>query len=155
MAFFFFFLQSQAPGGENGTYTINDLSTAPINSPQLFEIVASAIVFQFAPADRDSQSTERIPPYYDKLNSWLGQILQRDISNVQIELCEIEQHGVAIRMCPLENPERPPSDEDIENVVACLEQQVVRFSFSYNYLLHSLENASKQIHCIFLCLVEI
>ncbi|XP_043248213.1 pyridoxal-dependent decarboxylase domain-containing protein 1 [Colletes gigas] len=115
---------SQPPGGELGSYTINELLTNPVNSPQLFEVVASALVFQFLPADRDSETTERVPPYYDKLNSWLGQILQRDIENVQIELCEIEHHGAAIRICPLENSEPPPSTEDIDNVVACLEQQI-------------------------------
>ncbi|XP_076249008.1 pyridoxal-dependent decarboxylase domain-containing protein 1 isoform X1 [Calliopsis andreniformis] len=115
---------SQPPGGETGTYTINELLTNPVNNPQLFEAVASVLVFQFVPADRDPQATERVPPYYDKLNSWLGQILQRDIENVEIELCEIEHHGVAIRICPLENPEPPPTTEDIDNVVACLEQQI-------------------------------
>ena len=115
---------SQPPGGEAGSYTINELLTNPVNNPQLFEAVASVLVFQFVPADRDPQTTERVPPYYDKLNSWLGQILQRDIENVEIELCEIEHHGVAIRICPLENPEQPPSAEDIDNVVACLEQQI-------------------------------
>lgn len=119
------YLQSQPPGGEAGSYTINELLTNPVNNPQLFEAVASVLVFQFVPADRDPQATERVPPYYDKLNSWLGQILQRDIENVEIELCEIEHHGVAIRICPLENPEQPPSTEDIDNVVACLEQQIV------------------------------
>ncbi|XP_053971794.1 pyridoxal-dependent decarboxylase domain-containing protein 1 [Hylaeus anthracinus] len=115
---------SQPPGGETGSYTINELLTNPVNNPQLFEAVASALVFQFLPADRDAQAMERVPPYYDKLNSWLGQILQRDIENVQIELCEIEHHGVAIRICPLENSESPPTTEDIDNVVACLEQQI-------------------------------
>lgn len=65
---------SQPPGGETGSYTINELLTNPVNNPQLFEAVASALVFQFVPADRDPQTTERVPPYYDKLNSWLGQI---------------------------------------------------------------------------------
>ncbi|XP_047347014.1 putative pyridoxal-dependent decarboxylase domain-containing protein 2 isoform X2 [Vespa velutina] len=117
-------LLSQTPGGESGSYTINDLLTNPVNSSQIFEIVSSSLVFQFVPADRDPQAIERVPPYYDKLNSWLGQILQRDIENVQIELCEIEHHGVAIRICPLESPEQPPTSEDIDNVVACLEQQI-------------------------------
>ncbi|XP_078042085.1 pyridoxal-dependent decarboxylase domain-containing protein 1 [Augochlora pura] len=115
---------SQPPGGETGSYTINELLSNPVNSPQIFEAVASALVFQFVPVDRDPQPTEPVPPYYDKLNSWLGQILQRDIDNVQIELCEIENHGVAIRICPLENPKEPPSGNDIDNVVACLEQQI-------------------------------
>lgn len=117
-------LLSQPPGGEAGTYTVNDLLTNPVNSSQIFEIVASALVFQFVPADRDPQATERVPPYYDTLNSWLGQILQRDITNVQIELCELENHGVAIRICPLECPDPTPTSEDIDNVVACLEQQI-------------------------------
>lgn len=97
-----------------------------MNNLQLFEIVASALVFQFVPVNKSLQATERVLPYYDKLNSWLGQILQRDIENVQIELCDIEQCGVAIRICPLENSERPPMTEDIDNLVTCLEQQIVR-----------------------------
>ncbi|XP_015521947.1 pyridoxal-dependent decarboxylase domain-containing protein 1 [Neodiprion pinetum] len=117
-------LLSQTPGGETGSYTINELLTNPIGSPQLYEIVASSLVLQFIPADRDPQATERVPPYYDKLNSWLGQTLPRDVENVQIELCEIEQHGVAIRICPIEYPDKPPTSEDIDNVVACLEQQI-------------------------------
>jgi len=99
-----------------------------VNNLQLFEVVASAIVFQFVSANKDLQITERVLPYYDKLNSWLGQILQRDIDNVQIELCDIEQCGVAIRICPLENFDQPPTSEDIENLVTCLEQQIVRIS---------------------------
>lgn len=95
----------------------------------MYEIVASSLVFQFIPADRDPQATDRVPPYYDKLNSWLGQTLPRDVENVQIELCEIEQHGVAIRICPIEYADKPPTSEDIDNVVACLEQQIVRKTF--------------------------
>lgn len=98
----------------------------PINSPQLLEVVASALVFQFTPPDHEPQCNDRVPPYYDKLNSWLGQILQRDIENVQIELCEIEQYGVAIRICPLEYPDNPPTSDDVDMVYACLEQQIVR-----------------------------
>lgn len=105
----------------------------PVHGPQLFEVIASAVVFQFIPVDRDTQANERVPPYYDKLNSWLGQILQRDIDNVQIELCEIEQHGVAIRVCPLESCERPPSSEDIDNLIACLEQQIVITNLLNNF----------------------
>ncbi|XP_051162616.1 pyridoxal-dependent decarboxylase domain-containing protein 1 [Leptopilina boulardi] len=114
---------SQSPGGELETVT-SDLVVNPVNSHQLFEIVTSAFVFQFVPANYDAESIERVPIYYDKLNSWLGQILQRDIDNVQIELCEIEQHGVSIRICPLESLEKPPTSDDVDNIVACLEQQI-------------------------------
>ncbi|KAK0077549.1 hypothetical protein PV325_003764 [Microctonus aethiopoides] len=115
---------SQLPGGEGGTYTINDVIANPMNGSQLFEIVASTLVFQYIPTTRDTQSSERNPTYYDKFNCWLGQILQRDIENVPIELCEIEQQGVAIRICCLESIVPPPTSDDIENVVACLEQQI-------------------------------
>ncbi|XP_043461282.1 putative pyridoxal-dependent decarboxylase domain-containing protein 2 [Leptopilina heterotoma] len=120
---------SQPPSGELGTATAtatphNDLVPSPVNSHQLFEVVSSAFVFQFVPIDYDAESMERVPNYYDKLNSWLGQILQRDIDNVQIELCEMEQHGLLIRICPLESPERPPTIEDVDNIVACLDQQI-------------------------------
>ncbi|XP_012533174.1 pyridoxal-dependent decarboxylase domain-containing protein 1 [Monomorium pharaonis] len=114
---------SQPPGGETESYTLSDYLANPVNNLQLFEIVANALVFQFV-SNKDLQATERVLPYYDKLNSWLGQILQRDIDNIQIELCDIEQCGVAIRICPLENPDQPPSTEDIDNLVTCLEQQI-------------------------------
>ncbi|XP_011503560.1 PREDICTED: pyridoxal-dependent decarboxylase domain-containing protein 1 isoform X2 [Ceratosolen solmsi marchali] len=117
-------LLSQKPGGESGVYTIKELLINPLNGPQLLEVVATALVFQFVPPDIDLQELQRVPPYYDKLNSWLGQILQRDIENVGIELCEIEQYGIAIRICPLESVENPPNSDDIDNVVACLEQQI-------------------------------
>lgn len=83
-------------------------------------------MFQYIPAV-NAQSSERNPSYYDVFNCWLGQILQRDIENVPIELCEIEQHGVAIRICCLESAGVPPTIDDVENVVACLEQQIVSF----------------------------
>lgn len=120
-------MQSQIPGGENCSHTINELSNNPINGPKLFEIVASALVFQYVPPVRENQTSERVSSNSDKFNCWLGQILQRDIESVPVELCEVEQYGIAIRICCLESPDPPPSFEDIENVEACLEQQIVRF----------------------------
>lgn len=122
----FILFQSQPPGGETESYTLSEYLANPVNNLQLFEIVANALVFQFVSVNKDLQATDRVLPYYDKLNSWLGQILQRDIDNIQIELCDIEQCGVAIRICPLENPDQPPMTEDIDNLVTCLEQQIVR-----------------------------
>jgi len=124
----FILFQSQPPGGETESYTLSEYLANPVNNLQLFEIVANALVFQFVSTNKDLPATDRVLPYYDKLNSWLGQILQRDIDNIQIELCDIEQCGVAIRICPLENPDQPPTTEDIDNLVTCLEQQIVRTS---------------------------
>ncbi|CAH0397732.1 unnamed protein product [Chilo suppressalis] len=58
---------------------------------------SACVAFQFAPPD-----VEKPPPYYDKLNSWLGQVLQRDAEMISIEVCETESHGVVLRYCPLE-----------------------------------------------------
>ncbi|KAG7302546.1 hypothetical protein JYU34_012466 [Plutella xylostella] len=59
---------------------------------------ASACVsFQFACA-----GTDKPPPYYHKLNSWLGQVLQREADMISIEVCETETHGIVLRYCPLE-----------------------------------------------------
>lgn len=120
------FFQSQPPGGERESYTVKEYLANPVNNLQLFEVVANALVFQFVPPDKSLQPTERVLPYYDKLNSWLGQILQRDIDNMHIELCDIEQCGVAIRICPLESLNQPPTTEDVDNLTICLEQQIVR-----------------------------
>lgn len=124
--YLFVSFQSHPPGGETESYSLSEYLTNPVNNLQLFEVVASAIVFQFVPANKELQTTERVLPYYDKFNTWLGQILQRDINNIQIELCDIEQCGVAIRICPLENPDKPPTTEDVDNLVSFLEQQIVR-----------------------------
>ncbi|KAH9645714.1 hypothetical protein HF086_003387 [Spodoptera exigua] len=58
---------------------------------------SACVAFQFAPP-----GTEKPPPYYDKLNSWLGQVLQREADMISIEVCETEAHGVVLRYCPLE-----------------------------------------------------
>ncbi|KAM3960587.1 LOW QUALITY PROTEIN: pyridoxal-dependent decarboxylase domain-containing protein 1-like [Aphomia sociella] len=58
---------------------------------------SACVAFQFAPP-----GVEKPPPYYDKLNSWLGQVLQREPDTISIEVCETESHGVVLRYCPLE-----------------------------------------------------
>ncbi|XP_034830377.1 pyridoxal-dependent decarboxylase domain-containing protein 1 [Maniola hyperantus] len=58
---------------------------------------SACVAFQFAPTD-----VEKPLPYYDKLNSWLGQVLQREADMISIEVCETEPHGVVLRYCPLE-----------------------------------------------------
>ncbi|CAH0723120.1 unnamed protein product, partial [Brenthis ino] len=66
----------------------------------LVEAVSQAsacVAFQFAPP-----GAEKPPPYYDKLNSWLGQVLQREADMISVEVCETEAHGVVLRYCPLE-----------------------------------------------------
>ncbi|KAG8238585.1 hypothetical protein J437_LFUL017933, partial [Ladona fulva] len=94
-------LLNQQPGGEEGSYSVADLITKPVSTAILFEVVACTVVLQYVPEGfRDDN--KKVPPYYDKLNSWLGQILQRDAPSVPIEICELETSGVVLRYCPLE-----------------------------------------------------
>lgn len=131
---------SQAPGGE-----LTDVSSKPVNTNLLFEVVASAVVFQFVPEG----CQQRVAPYYDKLNSWLGQILQRDASQVPVELCELEQSGVVLRYCPLEAL-IIPSSADLDSFIVCLEQQleILQATVSHKETFQQLVNASPQLRLV-------
>ncbi|XP_047107062.1 pyridoxal-dependent decarboxylase domain-containing protein 1 [Schistocerca piceifrons] len=145
-------LLSQQPGGESGTITVNELVTRPVNTSMLFEVVASTVVFQFIPEASEGNESGRVPSYYDKLNSWLGQILQRDAPQVPVEICELETSGVVLRYSPLElGQDRQPTVEDIDSFIICLEQQLdilsatVAHKATFQRLVSSTPN---------LCLVE-
>ncbi|XP_063916087.1 pyridoxal-dependent decarboxylase domain-containing protein 1 isoform X1 [Zophobas morio] len=123
---------SQKPGGESGSYTVSELISKPANintAPpiqMLFESTACCVVFQFTPELSEGETLTKVPPYYDKLNSWLGQILQLDAPQVPIDICELENVGVVLRFCPFENSSgQQPSTEEIQGFVQCLEQQLV------------------------------
>ncbi|KAF5285802.1 hypothetical protein FQA39_LY04263 [Lamprigera yunnana] len=117
---------SQKPGGESGLYTVSELISKSVNIPILLETTASSVVFQFIPEIKENEILTKVPHYYDKLNSWLGQILQLDAPQVNIDICELEHIGVVLRYCPFENSNpNQPSLEDIQGFIQCLEQQLV------------------------------
>ncbi|KAF5295217.1 hypothetical protein FQR65_LT10501 [Abscondita terminalis] len=117
---------SQKPGGESGLYTVSELISKPVNVPILLETTASCVVFQFIPEVKENEILTKVPHYYDKLNSWLGQILQLDAPQVNIDICDLENVGVVLRYCPFENSNsHQPSLEDIQTFIQCLEQQLV------------------------------
>lgn len=137
-------LQSQKPGGESGSYTVSELISKPANVnvsyintfpvvilcyysfQLLFESTACCVVFQFTPEIGEGETLIKVPPYYDKLNSWLGQILQLDAPQVPVDICELENVGVVLRFCPLENSTgQQPTSEEVQGFVQCLEQQLV------------------------------
>lgn len=74
------------------------------------------------------KSIERVAnvSYFDKLNSWLGQNLQRDCVDVDFEIVDHPTHGTCIRYCPLELGlgESVPLAEHLECVDASLEGQI-------------------------------
>ncbi|XP_053607342.1 pyridoxal-dependent decarboxylase domain-containing protein 1 [Plodia interpunctella] len=81
-------LLSERPGGDE---------PLTVDIVEAISHASACVAFQFAPP-----GTEKPPPYYDKLNSWLGQVLQREADMISIEVCETEAHGVVLRYCPLE-----------------------------------------------------
>lgn len=64
--------------------------------------------------------------YFDKLNSWLAQNLQRDCADVSLEIREHPIHGTCIRFCPLELglADTVPSIEQLEMLEDCLDNQI-------------------------------
>ncbi|BET02261.1 Group II plp decarboxylase [Nesidiocoris tenuis] len=113
-------LLSQEPGGEGGIFSVNEIAARPIETSVLFEVAASTVVFQFVPENSEG----RVPHYYDKLNSWLGQMLQRDCPLVNITICEVENCEIVLRYCPLEPQPGSKEPPDFDTFVTCLEQQI-------------------------------
>ncbi|KAF7266560.1 hypothetical protein GWI33_020068 [Rhynchophorus ferrugineus] len=117
---------SPKPGGQSGAYTITELISKPASLAMLFESTACCVVFQFTPEVKEDEVLTKVPPYYDKLNSWLGQILQIDVPQIPIDICELENVGVVLRFCPFENISgTQPSLEEFKTFIQCLEQQLV------------------------------
>uniref|UniRef100_A0A182Q9R4 Pyridoxal-dependent decarboxylase domain-containing protein 1 n=1 Tax=Anopheles farauti TaxID=69004 RepID=A0A182Q9R4_9DIPT len=67
--------------------------------------------------------------YYDRLNSWLGQILLRDCGHLSLEMIEHDQHGICIRYCPFvpgygeQMPLRLTADT-LATFAGCIETQI-------------------------------
>ncbi|GJQ81711.1 hypothetical protein Trydic_g9152 [Trypoxylus dichotomus] len=142
---------SQKPGGESGTYTVSELISKPVNIPLLFETTACCVVFQFTPDIKEGEQLTRVPPYYDKLNSWLGQILQLDAPQVPLDICELENIGVVLRFCPFElNTGQQPNVEEIQSFVQCLEQQLIilRATVQHKETFVKLVNASSVLKLV-------
>ncbi|KAL1494379.1 hypothetical protein ABEB36_009987 [Hypothenemus hampei] len=117
---------SSKPGGESGAYTITELISKPASLNILFESTACCVVFQFIPELEEKEVLTKVPPYYDKLNSWLGQVLQLDAPQIPIDICELDEIGVVLRFCPFENiVGQQPTLEEFKSFVQCLEQQLV------------------------------
>ncbi|XP_044731639.1 putative pyridoxal-dependent decarboxylase domain-containing protein 2 [Chrysoperla carnea] len=115
---------SPTPGGEDGTYTIDNFLSKPINTNLLLETAVTCVVFQFIPQVPETEIfTGRVPEYYDKLNSWLGQVLQRDGSQIPLQTFDLENTGVVLRYCPLENG-FPLTEDDIIAFVEFFESQL-------------------------------
>lgn len=74
------------------------------------------------------RSMERVAnaSYYDKLNSWLAQNMQRDCPDVELEMIEHPAYGTCMRFCPFELAlgQLVPDREQLDHAAQCLEAQV-------------------------------
>lgn len=97
----------------NGNESTQNSSAEPIDTTQQIMI---------------NKSIEKVAniAYFDKLNSWLGQNLQRDCPDVSLEIREHPIHGTCIRFCPFEAglADTVPSIEQLENLEDCLDTQI-------------------------------
>lgn len=67
-----------------------------------------------------------MPSYFDNLNSWLGQIMQRDCPQVPLEIVDVETTGYVLRLCPFESillSSGGLTEEDLEAFIECVEIQ--------------------------------
>ncbi|XP_023239036.1 putative pyridoxal-dependent decarboxylase domain-containing protein 2 isoform X1 [Centruroides sculpturatus] len=119
---------------EGKTYSITDVISKSISTTLLFDILAPVVVFQYIAENRNQKSAEKElteefpaknPAYFDNLNSWLGQVLRRDVPTVKLDIIDLEQHGICIRICPLESSHiTSMTKEDVDEFHNCLQQQL-------------------------------
>ncbi|XP_017085737.1 pyridoxal-dependent decarboxylase domain-containing protein 1 [Drosophila eugracilis] len=138
---------SHTPGAQTGA-SLSDIIQSPFDVQALFDAAAPVVAYQFdgsttiplggsgssAAAVAERETAEGLKPlekvnnasYFDRLNSWLGQILQRDCPNFDFEVIEHPTHGSCIRYCPLELGlgEQPPTSENLESFAQSLEAHV-------------------------------
>ncbi|XP_030381292.1 pyridoxal-dependent decarboxylase domain-containing protein 1 [Scaptodrosophila lebanonensis] len=132
---------SHTPGAQTGA-ALSDILKSPFDVNTLFDAAAPVVVYQFdgstavlttSSVETDDAEAALKPleklnnaSYFDRLNSWLGQILQRDCPNLDFEVIEHPTHGGCIRYCPLELGlgEQPPTSENLESFAQSLETHV-------------------------------
>lgn len=103
-------LLSPAPLEGSRMISIQDLVNKPISTAQLLETVSGSVVFQYVEEiSGGSGGGVAIPgknsDYYDNLNSWLGQVVRRDVGTIPLELVQLETAGLVLRWSPLEGPD--------------------------------------------------
>ncbi|KAF0293756.1 Pyridoxal-dependent decarboxylase domain-containing protein 1 [Amphibalanus amphitrite] len=110
---------SSRPGREVAPVSDIDklLSQASLNFTMVLESLTPTVVFRY------NNDAVQDNVYLDNLNSWLGQILQRDLPEVPIQLSVVEGRGFCLRFSPLAEPCRPLDDDVLDDWADCLAQQ--------------------------------
>jgi len=109
--------------GERNAVKVAALEAGSIKPEQVFHTVSPALAFQYVslqPPDLEG----RVPAYTDNLNSWLGQILQRDAGHIPVEIVDVETTGYVLRLCPFEDVAMVGlAADDVEAFLQCVEEK--------------------------------
>jgi len=102
---------------------ITALEAGEVDHSKVFNTVSPALAFQYI-SDCPPSLDTRVPAYTDNLNSWLGQILQRDAPHIPVEIVDVETTGYVLRLCPFEDVTMVGlSGDDVETFLQCLDDK--------------------------------
>lgn len=115
-------LLSPSPPDGSTFVSIQDLVNKPISTAQLLETVSGSIVFQYV---EENSSGGKNSDYYDNLNSWLGQVVRRDVGTIPLELVQLETAGLVLRWSPMEGPDTHHiTVTDVDDLIHSLHHQL-------------------------------
>ncbi|GAB6021047.1 hypothetical protein CHUAL_003682 [Chamberlinius hualienensis] len=141
--------------GEKGSpnYAIDDVTTKSVSTTVLFKVLTPTVIFQyFYPGSADGRDSKLLKPsealddeYINSLNSWLGQILQRDIPEVNLEIIELDNFKKFLRFSPLNSSNTIHTTlEMVDHFFNTLSQQVEIMNATVNHKESFPEYVSRQ-----------
>lgn len=69
----------------------------------------------------DDEPSLRDTSYRNNLNSWLAQVLSRDVPRAALDLLDLDPYGACLRFCPLDNAHvSGTTTQDVEELHNCL-----------------------------------
>jgi len=104
---------------------VQDVSKADFDMEKIFNTVSPALAFQYV-STNPPDPENRVPDYFNNLNSWLGQTMQRDCGQIPLEIVDVETTGYVLRLCPFESLAFSGvslTEDDLEAFIIALENQ--------------------------------
>lgn len=115
---------SQRPE-QQGFVTVDELSKPGFDVTCAYKTVSPALAFQYV-SNNPPDPNLRVPAYFNNLNSWLGQTMQRDCPQIPLEIVDVETTGYVLRLCPFESlafSGNTLTDDDLEAFIVGVETQ--------------------------------
>ena len=121
---------------------IGDLSQPSFDVSRCYRTVNPALAFQYV-SETPPPSDARVPVYFNNLNSWLGQTMQRDCGQVPLEIVDVETTGYVLRLCPFESLAFSGATLNQEDMAAFIE--VILYSIMFYPLPQHMNTPSKSV----------